>query len=308
MQVYEDITQLVGNTPILHLNRIEKAYNCQAKLYAKVEKNNVAGSIKDRVAKNMIEKALEQGIIKEGSTIIEPTSGNTGIALAAIACAKGIKMIATMPESMSVERRNMIKAYGAQIVLTPASEGMKGAIAKANELCEEIEGATILAQFDNPENPNAHYLTTGVEIYEQMDGKVDIFVSAIGTGGTISGTSKYLKEQNPNIKVVGIEPSASPFLSQGKTGPHKIQGIGAGFLPNTLDQNAYDELITVSDEDAYTYARACATNEGLFIGISAGSALCAAIQLAQLDENKDKNIVIIFPDGGDRYLSSGIVE
>lgn len=308
MQVFDDITQLVGNTPMLHLNRLEKAFNTKANLYAKIERNNVAGSIKDRVAKNMIEKALQQGLIKEGSTIIEPTSGNTGIALAAIACAKGLKMIATMPESMSIERRNMIKAYGASIVLTPASEGMKGAIAKANELCKEIEGAIILAQFDNEENPNAHYLTTGPEIYEQMDGQIDIFVSAIGTGGTISGTSKYLKEQNPNIKVVGIEPSASPFLSEGKAGPHKIQGIGAGFLPNTLNQNAYDQLITVSDDDAYTYARACATTEGLFIGISAGSALCAAIQLAQLEENKDKNIVIIFPDGGDRYLSSGIVE
>ena len=302
--IYTSAEQLVGKTPLLELTHIEKELNLQAKIFAKLEFLNPAGSIKDRVAKAMIEKAEESGTLKEGSVIIEPTSGNTGIGLASVATAKGYKVIIVMPETMSVERRKLIKAYGAELVLSDGSQGMKGAIAKAEELAKEIPNSIIAGQFVNPENPNAHFETTGPEIYEDTDGKVDIFVAGVGTGGTITGTGKYLKSKNPSIKVVAVEPASSPFLSEGVAGAHKIQGIGAGFVPEILDTAIYDEVIKVEDEDAFTYGRMIGNKEGVLVGISSGAALYGAILVAKREENKGKNIVVILPDSGDRYLST----
>lgn len=308
MKIYNGIEELVGKTPLLKLNRYMEKNNIQADIYAKLEYFNPAGSIKDRVAKAMIEKAEKSGELTKNSIIIEPTSGNTGIGLASIGIAKGYEVILTMPETMSVERRNLLKAYGAKLVLTDGKLGMKGAIAKAEELALETPNAFIPKQFENPENPNAHYDTTAKEIWEDTDGEVDIFVSAIGTGGTISGNGKYFKEKNPNIKIIGIEPFSSPVLTQGKAGPHKIQGIGAGFIPNTLDTKIYDEVITVKDDEAIETARQIAKVEGVLVGISSGSALFAAKIVANRPENKGKKIVVILPDTGERYLSTGLVE
>ncbi len=307
--IKESVLELVGNTPLLHAARYQKAAGAQdASLLVKLEYFNPAGSVKDRIAYAMIKDAEDKGILKEGATIIEPTSGNTGIGLAAIAAAKGYKAIFTLPETMSVERRKMLAAYGAQLVLTEGSKGMKGAIAKAEELKESIEGAVILGQFINPANPKAHYETTGPEIWKQTDGKVDIFVAGVGTGGTVSGVGKYLKEQNANVKVVAVEPAASPVLSGGAPGPHKIQGIGPGFIPDTFDSAVPDEVITVSNEDAFAESAKFAVNEGVFVGISAGAALKAASDLAKKPENKGKTIVALLPDSGDRYLSTDLVK
>ena len=303
-KIYTSLTQLVGGTPLLELSNYEKNNNLDAKIIAKVEYFNPAGSVKDRIAKAIIEDAEAKGDLKPGYTIIEPTSGNTGIGLAAIAAAKGYKLIITLPETMSVERRNLIKAYGAELVLTDGTKGMKGAIAKAEEIHAEIKNSIIAGQFVNPANPKAHYETTGPEIWNDTDGKIDILVSGVGTGGTISGTGKYLKEKNPNIKVVAVEPDSSPVLSEGKSGPHKIQGIGAGFIPDTLDTKIYDEIIRVTNEDAFATGKAIAHNDGILVGISAGAAVWAATQLAKRPENKGKNIVVILPDTGDRYLST----
>ena len=303
-RIYKNITELVGNTPLLELTNYETNNNLQAKIIAKVEYFNPAGSVKDRIAKAIIEDYEAKGLLKKGSTIIEPTSGNTGIGLAAIAAAKGYRLIITLPETMSIERRNLIKAYGAELVLTEGALGMKGAIAKANELHEQIKDSIIAGQFVNPANPKAHYETTGPEIYNDLDGKVDIFVAGIGTGGTVSGVGKYLKEKNPNIKIVGVEPKGSPVLTEGHPGPHKIQGIGAGFVPDTLDTKIYDEIIDVENEDAFKTGKEIARGDGLLVGISAGAAVYAATQLAKRPENKGKNIVVILPDTGDRYLST----
>lgn len=305
-KVYKSVTELIGRTPLMELKNIEKANSLNAEIVAKLEYFNPAGSVKDRVAKAMIEDAEAKGILKEGATIIEPTSGNTGIGIASVATAKGYKTILTMPETMSVERRNLLKAYGAEIVLTDGSKGMSGAIAKANELKNEIDGAVILGQFVNSANPMAHFNTTGPEIWEDTDGKVDIFVAGVGTGGTLSGTGKYLKTQNPNVKVVAVEPETSPVLSEGHGGPHKIQGIGAGFVPETLDTQLYDEIVKVPNEAALETANIVAKAEGILVGISSGAALWAALQLAQRPENAGKTIVAIFPDTGERYLSTGI--
>lgn len=305
-KVYKSVTELIGRTPLMELKNIEKANSLNAEIVAKLEYFNPAGSVKDRVAKAMIEDAEAKGILKEGATIIEPTSGNTGIGIASVATAKGYKTILTMPETMSVERRNLLKAYGAEIVLTDGSKGMSGAIAKADELKNEIDGAVILGQFVNPANPMAHFNTTGPEIWEDTDGKVDIFVAGVGTGGTLSGTGKYLKTQNPNVKVVAVEPETSPVLSEGHGGPHKIQGIGAGFVPETLDTQLYDEIVKVPNEAALETANIIAKAEGILVGISSGAALWAALQLAQRPENAGKTIVAIFPDTGERYLSIGI--
>lgn len=305
-KVYKSVTELIGRTPLMELKNIEKANSLNAEIVAKLEYFNPAGSVKDRVAKAMIEDAEAKGILKEGATIIEPTSGNTGIGIASVATAKGYKTILTMPETMSVERRNLLKAYGAEIVLTDGSKGMSGAIAKANELKNEIDGAVILGQFVNSANPMAHFNTTGPEIWEDTDGKVDIFVAGVGTGGTLSGTGKYLKTQNPNVKVVAVEPETSPVLSEGHGGPHKIQGIGAGFVPETLDTQLYDEIVKVPNEAALETANIIAKAEGILVGISSGAALWAALQLAQRPENAGKTIVAIFPDTGERYLSTGI--
>ena len=304
MTIYKNVTELIGNTPVVELSNLEKEVGLKAQLLAKVEFFNPAGSVKDRIAKRMIEKAEEQGLLKEGATIIEPTSGNTGIGLASVCASKGYKAIFTMPETMSVERRNLLKAYGAKIVLTPGSQGMKGAIAKAKELQESTPNSLIPSQFTNLENPQAHYETTGPELWEQMDGEIDIFVAGVGTGGTISGTGKYLKEKNPNIKIVAVEPEGSPVLSQGKAGPHGIQGIGAGFVPDTLNTKIYDEIITVTNENAYNTGRAIAQKEGLLVGISSGASVYAAIQLAKRPENEGKRIVALMPDTGERYLST----
>ncbi|MBQ6133783.1 MAG: cysteine synthase A [Lachnospiraceae bacterium] len=307
--IKESVLELVGNTPLLHAAKYQEAAGANdATLLVKLEYFNPAGSVKDRIAYAMIKDAEDKGILKKGSTIIEPTSGNTGIGLAAIAAAKGYRAIFTLPETMSVERRKMLAAYGAELVLTEGSKGMKGAIAKAEELKESIEGAVILGQFINPANPKAHYETTGPEIWKQTDGKVDIFVSGVGTGGTVSGVGKYLKEQSSSVKIVAVEPAASPVISGGAPGPHKIQGIGPGFIPDTFDSAVPDEVITVSNEDAFAESAKFAVNEGVFVGISAGAALKAASDLAKKPENKGKTIVALLPDSGDRYLSTDLVK
>lgn len=300
--------ELVGNTPLLELTKIEQKLQLLGKIYAKVEYFNPAGSVKDRIALAMINDAEERNILKNGSVIIEPTSGNTGIGLASIGAMKGYKVILTMPESMSIERRKLLKAYGAEIVLTPASEGMKGAIAKAEELNKQIENSVILGQFVNPSNPRIHFETTGPEIYRDLEGKVDVLVAGVGTGGTLSGTGLYLKQQNPKIEVVAVEPESSPVLSEGKAGPHKIQGIGAGFVPDTLDTTIYSRIIKVSNDDAFAYGKLIGKTEGILVGISAGAALKAAVELARQEEYKDKNIVVVLPDSGDRYLSTPLFE
>lgn len=304
MKVYQKITDLIGKTPLLELVNYEKEENLAATLLAKVEYFNPAGSVKDRIAKGMIEDAEAKGLLKPDSVIIEPTSGNTGIGLSAVAAAKGYQVILTMPETMSVERRNLLKAYGAKLVLTDGAKGMKGAIAKAEELAKETPHSFIPSQFTNRINPAVHKATTGPEIWEDTDGKVDIFVAGVGTGGTISGAGAYLKSQNPDVKIVAVEPATSPVLSKGVAGPHKIQGIGAGFVPETLDTSIYDEIIPVENEDAFATGRALARGEGLLVGISAGAAVYAAAQLAKRPENKGKVIVALLPDTGDRYLST----
>ena len=306
MSVKTSITQLIGGTPLLELVNYEKNHQLNAKILAKLEFFNPAGSVKDRVASAMIADAEASGVLKPGATIIEPTSGNTGIGLAAVGTAKGYHVILTMPETMSVERRMLVAAYGAEVVLTSGSAGMKGAIAKAEELEKSIENAVILGQFVNPANPKAHYETTGPEIWKDTEGKVDILVAGVGTGGTVTGIGKYLKEQNPNVKVVAVEPASSPVLSQGKAGPHKIQGIGAGFVPNTLDTGVYDEVFPVENEDAFATGRAVAKTEGVLVGISSGAALYAATQLAKRPENAGKTIVAVLPDTGERYLSTAL--
>ncbi len=305
--INENILELIGNTPLLRANRYSKlAGLTKCVLLTKLEYLNPAGSVKDRVALAMIEDAEKKGVLKPGATIIEPTSGNTGIGLAMAATAKGYKAIFTLPETMSVERRKLLKAYGANLELTEGKLGMKGAIAKANELKEKIPGSVILGQFVNPANPEMHYRTTGPEIYRQTDGKIDIFVAGVGTGGTISGTGKYLKEKNPNIKVIAVEPATSPVLSKGTSGAHKIQGIGAGFVPETLDTKIYDEVIAIENEDAFVEGRNFAKSEGILVGISSGAALKAGIILAKRPENAGKNIVVLLPDSGDRYLSTDL--
>lgn len=307
-EIKNSFLDLVGNTPIVRVNNLIKKDELKADVLAKLEYFNPAGSVKDRIAKEMILDALEKGLINENTTLIEPTSGNTGIGLSAVATALNLKIIITMPETMSVERRNLMKAYGAELVLTPGSEGMKGAIAKAKELASQIENSFIPGQFENPANPTAHYKTTGPEIYEQTEGKVDIFVAGVGTGGTISGIGKYLKEKNPEVKVVAVEPATSPVLSTGKGGAHKIQGIGAGFVPETLDTKIYDEIITVENEDAFATGKEMAKTEGILVGISSGAALYAAKELAKREENAGKTIVVLLPDGGDRYLSTPLIQ
>lgn len=303
--IKKSVTELIGNTPLLELERYSKAAGVSgATILAKLEYLNPAGSVKDRVALAMIEDAEKKGELKEGSTIIEPTSGNTGIGLAAIAAAKGYRAILTLPDTMSVERRNLLAAYGAELVLTEGAKGMKGAIAKANELKESIPGAVILGQFDNPANPEAHRNTTGPEIWEQTDGKVDIFVAGVGTGGTLTGVGEYLKSKNTEIRVVAVEPAASPVLSTGTPGPHKIQGIGAGFVPSILNTSIYDEIITIENDDAFAEGKRFARSEAILVGISSGAALKAASILASREENKGKNIVVLLPDSGDRYLST----
>ena len=304
MKIYNKITDLIGNTPLLELGNIEKDFGLEAKLLVKLEYFNPAGSVKDRIAKAMIDDAEEKGLLKAGSVIIEPTSGNTGIGLASVAAARGYRLIITMPETMSIERRNLMKAYGAELVLTDGSKGMKGAIEKANELAAEIPNSFIPSQFTNPANPAIHERTTGVEIWNDTDGKVDIFVAGVGTGGTLSGTGAYLKKQNSSIKVVAVEPDSSPVLSEGKAGPHKIQGIGAGFVPETLNTSIYDEIIRVQNEDAFETGRKIVRSEGVLVGISSGAALWAAIELAKRPENKGKTIVALLPDTGERYLST----
>ena len=303
-RVYEDITQLVGGTPLVKVKNYSKAHGLQATILVKLEYLNPAGSVKDRIAKAMIEDAEKKGILKPDSVIIEPTSGNTGIGLAAIAAARGYRAILTMPETMSVERRNLLKAYGAEIVLTEGAKGMKGAIAKADELAKEIPNSFIPGQFVNPANPAAHKATTGLEIWADTDGKVDIFVAGVGTGGTLSGVGEFLKSKNPAVKVVAVEPETSPVLSKGVAGPHKIQGIGAGFVPDTLNTKIYDEIIPVSNEDAFATGKEVARRDGVLVGISSGAALYAATQIAKRPENKGKTIVVLLPDTGDRYLST----
>lgn len=306
MNVYSSVTELIGKTPLLEVKKIEKAKQLDAKILVKLELFNPAGSAKDRIAKAMVDDAEQKGLLKEGSVIIEPTSGNTGIGLSAIAAARGYRIIIVMPETMSVERRNLMKAYGAELVLTEGAKGMKGAIAKAEELAKEIPNSFIPSQFTNPANPAVHEKTTGVEIYNDTDGNVDIFVAGVGTGGTVSGVGKYLKSKNPDVKVVAVEPAGSPVLSKGVSGSHKIQGIGAGFVPETLDTKIYDEIITVENEDAFETGRLIARTEGVLVGISSGAALWAAIQLAKCPENKGKTIVALLPDTGERYLSTAM--
>ena len=308
MKTYQKITDLIGNTPLLELTNLEKKFGLEATLLAKLEYFNPAGSVKDRIAKAMVDDAEAKGLLKPGSVIIEPTSGNTGIGLASVAASRGYRLIITMPETMSVERRNLMKAYGAELVLTEGAKGMKGAIAKAEELAKDIPNSFIPSQFSNPANPAVHERTTGVEIWNDTDGKVDIFVAGVGTGGTISGTGAYLKSQNPNVKVVAVEPKSSPVLSKGTAGPHKIQGIGAGFVPDTLNTKIYDEIITVQNEDAFETGRSIARNDGVLVGISSGAAVWAAIQLAKRPENKGKVIVALLPDTGERYLSTPMFE
>ena len=302
--IYKGTLGLIGNTPLVEVVNVEKELGLEAKILVKLEYFNPAGSVKDRIAKAMIEDAEEKGILKEGSVIIEPTSGNTGIGLASIAAAKGYRIILTMPETMSVERRNILKAYGAELVLTEGAKGMKGAIAKADELSKEIPNSFIPGQFVNPANPAAHKKTTGPEIWKDTDGEVDIFVAGVGTGGTLTGVGEYLKSQKPDVKIVAVEPATSPVLSEGKSGPHKIQGIGAGFVPETLDTTVYDEIITVANEDAFALGKKVGRSEGVLVGISSGAAVWAALEVAKRPENEGKNIVVLLPDTGDRYLST----
>ena len=306
-QIYKTADMLIGKTPLLELSHVEKKFGLKARLIAKLEYFNVTGSVKDRIAKSMIEEAEKSGKLKPGATIIEPTSGNTGIGIASVGTAKGYKVIIVMPDSMSVERRKLIKAYGAEIVLTEGVKGMKGAIAKASELAESL-GGVVLGQFDNPANPKAHYETTGPEIWQDTDGDIAAFVAGVGTGGTISGTGRYLKDKNPNIKVVAVEPESSPVLSKGVAGAHKIQGIGAGFVPATLDVTVYDEILPVSNENAFITAKELGKTEGVLTGISSGAALYAAIELAKRPEYEGKTIVVLLPDSGDRYLSTALFD
>lgn len=306
MTIHKSVSELIGNTPLVELTNFEKNHNLDATILGKVELLNPAGSVKDRIAKAMIDEAVKAGKVNDGTVLIEPTSGNTGIGLAAIAAARGNRLIITMPETMSIERRNLMKAYGAEVVLTDGSKGMKGAIAKAQELAGEIPNSFIPSQFTNPANPSIHEATTGPEIWRDTEGKVDILVAGVGTGGTVTGTGRYLKSQNPDVKVVAVEPAGSPVLSEGHAGAHKIQGIGAGFVPDTLDTSVYDEVIAVADEDAFETGRELAAKEGLLVGISSGAAVWAASQLAQRPENKGKTIVAILPDTGERYLSTAM--
>ena len=305
-QIYTSADQLIGKTPLLELTHVEKTENLDARILAKLEYFNPAGSVKDRIAKKMIDDAEEKGLLKPGSVIIEPTSGNTGIGLASVAAARGYRIIIVMPETMSVERRQLMKAYGAELVLTEGAKGMKGAIAKADELAKEIPNSFIPGQFVNPANPQAHRETTGPEIWEDTDGQVDIFVAGVGTGGTVTGVGEYLKSKNPSVKVVAVEPASSPVLSEGKAGSHKIQGIGAGFVPDVLDTSVYDEIIPVKNEDAFATGKTIGRSEGVLVGISSGAALWAAIELAKRPENKGKTIVALLPDTGDRYLSTAL--
>ena len=305
-KICNNVLDLTGGTPLMELHNYENKYCKGSKILAKLEYFNPAGSVKDRVAKQMILDAKESGALKEGSTIIEPTSGNTGIGLASAAASLGYKCILVMPDSMSVERRNLLKAYGAEVVLSEGAKGMAGAVEKAEELAKSIDGSFIAGQFVNPSNPKAHYLSTGPELWEDTDGKVDVFVASVGTGGTLTGTARYLKEKNPDIKVIAVEPKASPLLSEGKAGPHKIQGIGANFVPEILDTKIYDEVVAISDEKAYETANAIAKLEGILVGISSGAAVAAAAEISSRDEYKGKNIVVILPDSGDRYMSSGV--
>ena len=305
-KIYTSVSELIGNTPLLEISRFAQRNDVHARILVKLESRNPGGSVKDRIAKNMIKTAEERGLLKPGSTIVEPTSGNTGIGLASLAAAKGYRIILTMPETMSIERRKLLAAYGAELVLTEGPKGMKGAIAKAEELVREIPGAYMPAQFDNPSNPEIHRLTTGPEIWEDTDGTVDFLVAGIGTGGTITGSGEYLKSKNPNVKIVAVEPKDSPMLSEGKAGPHKIQGIGAGFVPSILNTSVYDEVITVENQQAFEASRQLAKTEGLLAGISSGAALHAALAIAKRPENADKTIVVILPDGGERYLSTAL--
>lgn len=306
--IYTSADQLIGHTPLLELTRIEKSLNLKAKLLAKLEYFNPAGSVKDRIAKKMLDDAEKEGKINKDTIIIEPTSGNTGIGLASVAAARGYHVVIVMPETMSVERRALMKAYGAELVLSPGATGMTGAIQKANELAKENPNSFIPSQFSNPSNPKAHYETTGPEIWEDTDGAVDVFVAGVGTGGTLTGTGTYLKEKNKDIKIIGVEPATSPVLTTGKGGPHKIQGIGAGFVPDVLNQDIYDEVITVENDDAFTYGKLVGQKEGVLVGISSGAALKAAIELAKREEYEGKNIVVLFPDTGDRYLSTPLFD
>ena len=308
MKVYSKIIDTIGKTPLVELTNIEKKYNLKAKIIAKVESFNPGGSVKDRIAKAMIEKAEKEGLINKDTVLVEPTSGNTGSGLSMVAASKGLRIILTMPETMSVERRNLLKAYGAELVLTEGAKGMKGAIAKAEELAKEIPNSFIPSQFTNMANPNIHYLTTGPEIYEDLDGNINFFVAGVGTGGTLSGTGKYLKEKKPSIKAIAVEPETSPVLSKGTPGPHKIQGIGAGFVPATLDTSIYDEIITIGNEEAFEMGRESARIEGLLVGISSGAAMKAAIKIAQREENAGKTIVVLLPDTGERYLSTAMFQ
>ncbi len=308
MKIYKSVTELIGRTPIMELKNIEKNLTLNARILAKLEYFNPAGSVKDRVAANMIEDAEANGLLSEGSVIIEPTSGNTGIGLAAVAASKGYRLIITMPDTMSIERRNLMKAYGAEVILTNGSEGMTGAIRKAEELASSLPDSFIPSQFTNQSNPAAHIKTTGPEIWEDTNGQIDFFVAGVGTGGTITGIGKYLKSKNPDVKIIAVEPKDSPVLSEGRSGAHKIQGIGAGFIPETLDTEIYDEIITVDHKDAYSLGKLTAKTEGLLIGISSGAALWAAVQLAERPENAGKNILCLLPDSGERYLSTPMFE
>lgn len=307
-KIYSSVEQLIGKTPLMELTRIEKEFGLEAKILAKLESFNPAGSVKDRVALMMIEEAEKSGRLEKGSVIIEPTSGNTGIGIASVAAAKGYKVIIVMPDTMSIERRKLMKAYGADVVLSDGKKGMAGAIEKADELAKKTKGSFIPGQFVNKDNPKAHMMTTGPEIFEDTDGNIDYLISGIGTGGTITGTGEYLKEMNKDIKIIAVEPSGSPFLSEGKSGPHRIEGIGAGFAPDILNTDIYDEVIKVSNEDSFKYGRMVGEKEGILVGISSGAALFAAIEIAKRPESKGKTIVVIFPDGGDRYLSTELFE